>query len=46
MVIFTLEKFHSYLIGMKGIVFFDYAALGYLFAQKEAKTLARIQFGH
>ncbi|CAL8120525.1 unnamed protein product [Prunus armeniaca] len=36
-VIFALEKFRSYLIGTKVIVFFDHAALRYLLQKKEAK---------
>ena len=33
-VVFALEKFRSYLIGTKVIVFFDYAALKYLLIKK------------
>jgi hypothetical protein len=36
-VIFALEKFRSYLIGSKVIIFIDHAALRYLFAKKDAK---------
>jgi hypothetical protein len=36
-VIFALEKFRSYLISSKVIVFTDHTALRYLFAKKEAK---------
>jgi hypothetical protein len=36
-VIFALEKFRSYLISSKVIVFTDHAALRYLFARKDAK---------
>ena len=36
-IIFALEKFRSYLIGSKVIVFTDHAALRYLFAKKDAK---------
>jgi hypothetical protein len=36
-VIFALEKFRSYLIGSKVIVFTDHAALRYFFAKKDAK---------
>ncbi|XP_059458340.1 uncharacterized protein LOC132187936 [Corylus avellana] len=36
-VIFALEKFRSYLIGSKIIVFTDHAALRYLFTKKDAK---------
>ncbi|CAL2240576.1 unnamed protein product [Prunus armeniaca] len=36
-VIFALEKFRSYLIGTKVIVFSDHAAFRYLFQKKDAK---------
>ena len=36
-VVFALEKFRSYLIGTKVIVFSDHAALRYLLTKKEAK---------
>ncbi|CAN6716177.1 unnamed protein product [Malus baccata var. baccata] len=36
-VVFTLDKFRSYLIGTKIIVFTDHAALKYLLSKKEAK---------
>ncbi|CAN6695212.1 unnamed protein product [Malus baccata var. baccata] len=36
-VVFALDKFRSYLIGAKVIVFTDHAALKYLFIKKEAK---------
>ncbi|KAM1476364.1 hypothetical protein TB2_037353 [Malus domestica] len=36
-VVFALDKFRSYLIGTKVIVFTDYAALKYLLTKKEAK---------
>ncbi|CAN6720984.1 unnamed protein product [Malus baccata var. baccata] len=36
-VVFALDKFRSYLIGTKVIVFTDHAALKYLFIKKEAK---------
>jgi hypothetical protein len=36
-VIFALEKFRSYLIGSKVIIFIDHAAFRYLFAKKDAK---------
>ncbi|CAN6580919.1 unnamed protein product [Malus baccata var. baccata] len=36
-VVFALDKFRSYLIGTKVIVFTDHAALKYLFTKKEAK---------
>nr|XP_027120388.1 uncharacterized protein LOC113737344 [Coffea arabica] len=37
-VIFALEKFKSYLLGTKVIVFFDHAALRYLMTKKDAKS--------
>jgi len=36
-VIFALEKFRSYLIGSKVIIFINHVALKYLFAKKDAK---------
>ncbi|CAN6546990.1 unnamed protein product [Malus baccata var. baccata] len=36
-IVFALEKFRSYLIGTKVIVFSDHAALKYLFTKKDAK---------
>ncbi|CAN6718963.1 unnamed protein product [Malus baccata var. baccata] len=36
-VVFALDKFRSYLIGTKVIVFTDHATLKYLFTKKEAK---------
>ncbi|CAN6712691.1 unnamed protein product [Malus baccata var. baccata] len=36
-VVFALDKFRSYLIGTKVIVFTDHASLKYLFTNKEAK---------
>ena len=36
-VVFALDKFRSYLIGTKVIVYSDHAALKYLFTKKEAK---------
>ena len=36
-VVFTIDKFRSYLIGSKVIVFTDNAALKYLLAKKDAK---------
>ncbi|CAN6697874.1 unnamed protein product [Malus baccata var. baccata] len=36
-IVFALDKFRSYLIGTKVIVFTDHAALKYLFTKKEAK---------
>lgn len=36
-VVFSLEKFRSYLIGAKVIVYSDHSALKYLLSKKEAK---------
>ena len=36
-IVFALEKFRSYLLGTKVIVFSDHAALRYLLAKNEAK---------
>lgn len=36
-VIFALEKFHSYLVGSKVIVFIDHATLEYLLTKGDAK---------
>jgi hypothetical protein len=36
-IVFALEKFRSYLLGAKVIVYTDHAALRYLFAKKESK---------
>ncbi|CAN6580908.1 unnamed protein product [Malus baccata var. baccata] len=36
-VVFALDKFHSYLLGTKVIIYTDHAALKYLFTKKEAK---------
>ncbi|CAN6577121.1 unnamed protein product [Malus baccata var. baccata] len=36
-VVFALDKFHSYLLGTKVIVYSDHAALKYLLTKKEAK---------
>ncbi|KAK4391632.1 Retrovirus-related Pol polyprotein from transposon.6 [Sesamum angolense] len=36
-VVFALEKFHHYLLGIKVVVFSDHAALKYLLSKKEAK---------
>ncbi|XP_031279109.1 uncharacterized protein LOC116137554 [Pistacia vera] len=37
-IVFALEKFRSYLIGSKVIVFSDHAALRYLLSKKDAKS--------
>jgi hypothetical protein len=37
-VVFTLDKFRSYLLGSKVIIYLDYAALKYLFSKKDAKS--------
>ena len=36
-IIFALDKFRSYLLGTKVIVFFDHAALRFLLTKKDAK---------
>jgi len=36
-VVFAIDKFRSYLVGAKVIVFTDHAALKYLFTKKDAK---------
>nr|GEU53245.1 DNA-directed DNA polymerase [Tanacetum cinerariifolium] len=36
-IVFALEKFRSYLLGTKVIVYYDHATLKYLLAKKEAK---------
>ena len=36
-VVFALEKFRSYLLGTKVIIYSDHAALKYLLAKKESK---------
>jgi len=36
-VVFAFDKFRSYLIGSKVVVFTDHSALKYLLAKKEAK---------
>jgi hypothetical protein len=36
-VVFTIDKFRSYLIGAKVIVYTDHAALKYLLTKKDAK---------
>ncbi|CAN6723531.1 unnamed protein product [Malus baccata var. baccata] len=36
-VVFALDKFHSYLLGTKVIIYTDHTALKYLFTKKEAK---------
>jgi hypothetical protein len=37
-VVFALEKFRSYLLGSKIIIYSDHAALKYLFSKKDAKS--------
>jgi hypothetical protein len=37
-VVFAIEKFRSYLVGAKVIVYTDHAALKYLFTKKDAKS--------
>ena len=36
-VVFAIDKFRSYLVGTKVIVYTDHAALQYLFTKKDAK---------
>ena len=36
-VIFAIDKFRSYLVGAKVIIYTDYAALEYLLTKKDAK---------
>jgi hypothetical protein len=36
-VVFAIEKFRSYLVGAKAIVYTDYATLKYLLMKKDAK---------
>ena len=36
-VVFTMDKFRSYLVGAKVIVYTDHAALKYLLTKKDAK---------
>jgi hypothetical protein len=37
-IVFALDKFRSYLLGMKVIIYLDHAALKYLFSKKDAKS--------
>jgi hypothetical protein len=37
-VIFALDKFRSYLLGSKIIIYLDHAALKYLFSKKDVKS--------
>jgi hypothetical protein len=37
-VVFDLDKFRSYLLGSKVIIYSDHAALKYLFSKKDAKS--------
>jgi len=37
-VVFALEKFQPYLLGLKTVIFTDHSALKYLMTKKEAKT--------
>jgi hypothetical protein len=37
-VVFAIEKFRSYLVGAKVIVYTDYATLKYLLTKKDAKS--------
>ncbi|XP_050150505.1 uncharacterized protein LOC126625456, partial [Malus sylvestris] len=42
-VVFALDKFRSYLLGTKVIIYTDHAALKYLFTKKEAKPRLQIK---
>ncbi|RDX86078.1 Retrovirus-related Pol polyprotein, partial [Mucuna pruriens] len=37
-IVFALDKFHSYLLGFKIVVFFDHVALRFLLKKPDAKT--------
>ena len=37
-IVFALDKFRSYLLGFKVLIYSDYAALKYLFSKKDAKA--------
>jgi hypothetical protein len=37
-VVFALDKFRSYLLGSKIIIYLDHAALRYLFSKKDVKS--------
>jgi hypothetical protein len=37
-IVFALDKFRSYLLGSKIIIYYDHAALKYLFSKKDAKS--------
>ena len=37
-VVDALEKFRSYILGMRIIIYIDHASLKYLFSKKEAKA--------
>ena len=41
-VVFALEKFQSYLIGCKIVIFTDHAALKYLLTKKDAKAISLV----
>nr|GEV91168.1 hypothetical protein [Tanacetum cinerariifolium] len=41
--VYAFEKFRSYLIMNKSIVYTDHSALKYLFAKKDAKALSRLE---
>lgn len=36
-IVFTFEKFQTYLLGYKTIVYTDHTAIRYLFSKKESK---------
>ena len=37
-IVFALDKFRSYLLGSKVLIYLDHAALKYLFCKKDAKA--------
>ena len=37
-IVFVLDKFRSYLLGSKVLIYLDHAALKYLFSKKDAKA--------
>ena len=37
-IVFALDKFRSYLLGSKVLIYLDHAALKYLFSKKDAKA--------
>ena len=37
-IVFAIDKFHSYLVGSKIIIYTDHAAIRYLLSKKDAKS--------